>query len=167
MFIDERLFSTFRSSRFPVDNTFEFRGRKNFPRNVNEVMWHYWPMELQFEGKIKYWSGIRYLKKFKYGLSRSELGPRKTLPENTFASLAKWSIDTKVWNMCLQQRQIFHGHGIFQHFYHVTSFKSISIVFETGKHHSWPIPYPFGEQKPALPGRIQVSVPALSLWEYR
>ena len=65
------------------------------------------------------------------------------LSQKTLASLTKWSIDTKFWNICLQQRQIFHGHRIFQHFYHVTSFKSINIVFETGKYHSWPNTLPF------------------------
>ena len=45
--------------------------------------------------------------------------------------------------MCLWQRQIFDGHRIFQHFYHVTSLKSINIVFETGKYHSWHNTLPF------------------------
>ena len=45
--------------------------------------------------------------------------------------------------MCLRQRQIFHGDRIFQHFYHVTSFKSINIVLKTGKYHSWPNTLPF------------------------
>ena len=79
--------------------------------------------------------GIGYLKKFKYGSSRVQVHVK--LYQKTLASLAKWSIDTKVWNMCLQQRQIFHGHRIFQPFYHVTSIKSINIVFETGEYHSW------------------------------
>ena len=47
--------------------------------------------------------------------------------------------------MCLKQRQIFHGHRIFQHFYHVASFKSINIDFETGTSTTADlIPYPFG-----------------------
>ena len=85
---------------------------------------------------IKYWSSIRYLKKFEYGSSRVRVHIK--LYQKTLAAQAKWSIDTKVWNVCLWQRQVFHGHRIFQHFYHVTSFKSINIVFETGKYHSWP-----------------------------
>ena len=68
------------------------------------------------------------------------LGPHKT---KTLASLVKWSIDTKIWNMSLLH-QIFHGHRIFQHFYHMTSFKSINTVFEVGKYHSWPNNLPFG-----------------------
>ena len=87
--------------------------------------------------KINYWLGMGYLKKFKYWLSRVRVNVK--LYEKTLASLAKWSIDTKVWNMCLRQRQIFHSHRIFQHFFHVTNFKSINIVFETSKYHSWPI----------------------------
>ena len=45
--------------------------------------------------------------------------------------------------MCLWKRQIFHGHKVFQHSYYVTSFKSINIVFETGRYHSWPNTLPF------------------------
>ena len=79
--------------------------------------------------------GYRVFKKNQVRVE-SGSGPRKTLPE-------KWSIDTKVRNMCLRQRQIFHGHKISQHFYHVSSFKSINIVFETSKYHSWPNTLPF------------------------
>ena len=84
-------------------------------------------------------SGIK--KKFKYGSSRVPIHVK--IYQKTLASLQKWSIDTKVWNMCLRQRQIFHGHIIFQHFHHVASFKSINNVFETGKYHSWPNTLPF------------------------
>ena len=45
--------------------------------------------------------------------------------------------------MRLWQRQIFRGHRIFQHSHYVTSFKSINIVLETGKYHSWPNTLPF------------------------
>ena len=100
-----------------------------------------WGLGVERVWKIKYWSGIGYLKKFKYGSSRVRVHVK--LYQKTLALQAKWSIDTKVWNMCLRQRQIFHGHRIFQHFYHVTSFKSINIVFETGKYHSWPNTLPF------------------------
>ena len=62
--------------------------------------------------KIKYWSGIGYLKKFKYGLSRVRVHVK--LYQRTLASLEKWSRDTKVWNMCLRQCQIFHGHRDFR-----------------------------------------------------
>ena len=68
--------------------------------------------------------------------------------------------------MCLKQRQIFHGHRIFQHFHHVASFKSINSDFETGTSTTADlIPYPFvsgiEEQTPVLPGRIQLPIPAL------
>ena len=62
------------------------------------------------------------------------------------ASLAKWSIDKKVWNMRLWQRQIFRGHRILQHSHYVTSFKSINIVLETGKYHSWPNTLPLSSR---------------------
>ena len=91
--------------------------------------------------KIKCWSGIGYLKKFKYG--SSQVWVHVKLYHKTLASQAKWYIGTKVWDMCLRQRHIFHGHRIFQHLYHVTSFKSINFVFETGKCHSWPNTLPF------------------------
>ena len=85
--------------------------------------------------------GYRVFKKIKYGSSRVRV--HVELYQKTLASLTKWSIDTKVWNMCLQKCQIFHGHRNFQHFYLVTTFKSINIVFETGKYHSWPTTLPF------------------------
>ena len=91
-------------------------------------------------------------------------GPRKTLPENTYTT-SEVSQRPKVWNMCLGQCQIFYGHRICHHFYHVTSFKSIDIVLETGSATTNPIPYPFGsgieEQILVLPGWIQAPVPAL------
>ena len=78
---------------------------------------------------------VGYLWVFKKIQVRVETGPRKTLPEN--ACITSEVIHRhKVWNMCLRQRKIFHGHKIFQHFYHVLSFRSINIVFETGKYHS-------------------------------
>ena len=48
----------------------------------------------------------------------------------------------------------------------MTSIKSINIVFEIGKYHSWPAnTHPFGsgieEQIPTTPGRIQVRIPAV------
>ena len=46
-------------------------------------------------------------------------------------------------NMLLLQGQIFHGYRIFQHLKHMTSFKSVYIVFEDGKYHSWPNTLPF------------------------
>ena len=99
-----------------------------------------WLLGVERVWKIKYWSSLGYLKKFKYWLSRVRVHVKPY--QKTLASLAKWSIDTKV-GMCLRQRKIFHGHRIFQHFYHVMSFKSINIVFETGKYHSWPNTLPF------------------------
>ena len=92
--------------------------------------------------KIKYWSDIGYLKKFKYRSSRVRVHVK--LFQKTLASPAKWSIDTNVWNTCPRQCQIFHDQRTFQHFYHVTGFKLINnIVFETGKYHSWPNTLPF------------------------
>ena len=60
-------------------------------------------------------------------------GTRKILLESTWITS---EVITKIWNMCLQQRRIFHGHRIFQHFFHVTNVKSNNIVFETSKYHS-------------------------------
>ena len=85
--------------------------------------------------------GYRVFKKIQVRSSRVRVHVK--LYQKALASLAKWSIDTKVWNMSLWQRQIFHGHRFFQHLYHVTSFKSINIVFETGKYHSYPNTLPF------------------------
>ena len=61
------------------------------------------------------------------------------LHQKTLASQAMWSIDTKVLNIWQLQHQIFYGHRIFHHFYHIMlSFKSINIVFDIGKCRSWP-----------------------------
>ena len=106
---------------------------------------------------------VGYLKKNKYGSSRVRVQVK--LCQKTLASVAKWSIDTKVWNMCLWQRKIFRGHRTLQHFYHVSSFKSTNIVFETGKYHSWPNTLPFRVgywgANTLLPAQSQVLVPAL------
>ena len=100
-----------------------------------------WKLGVERVWKIKYWSGIGYLKKFKYGSSRVRVHVK--LYQKTLASLAKWSIDTKVWNMCLRQRQIFPWPQNFSAFYHVSSFKSINIFSETDKYHNWANPLPF------------------------
>ena len=106
---------------------------------------------------------VGYLKKIKDGSSQVRVHVK--LYQKTLASLAKWSMDTKVLNMCLWQSQIFRGHKVFQHFYHVMSFRSINIVLETGKYHSWPNTVPFRVRSwganTHTPGRIQVPVPAL------
>ena len=70
---------------------------------------------------------------------RGELGSGP-LYQRTFAALAKWFIDTKVWNICVYYNAKF---SMATEFYHVMSFKSINIVFETGKYHSWPNTLPF------------------------
>ena len=53
-----------------------------------------------------------------------------------YASLAQLSNDTKASCMCLLQHQISHHYRIFQHFCHITSFKSINIVSEVVKYDS-------------------------------
>ena len=88
--------------------------------------------------KIKYWLGIGYSKKFKYGSSWVQVHAK--LYQRTFAALAKWFIATKVWNICVYYNAKF---SMATEFYHVMSFKSINIVFETGKYHSWPNTLPF------------------------
>ena len=104
--------------------------------------------------KIKYWLGIGYSK-----------NSSKTLPENTCITSEVIHRHKGLEYMCLQKRQIFHGHRIFQHFYHVTSIKSINTVFETGKYHSWPNTLPFRVgywgANTRTSGRIQVHIPAL------
>ena len=101
---------------------------------------------------------------FKYGSSRVRVHVK--LFQKTLASLAKWSIDTTVWNMCLWQRQIFDGHRVFSIFImwqaSTQSILSLRLASTTADL----IPYPFGsgieEQIPVLPGRIQVPVPVLA-----
>ena len=92
-------------------------------------------------------------------------GPRKTLPVKTCITGEVIHRHKGLEYMCLQQCQIFHGHRIFQHLYHVTSFKSINIVFETGKHHSWPNTLPFRVRYWGVDTRV-VPVPALVLTHF-
>ena len=111
--------------------------RPSFPIRV--PIDHGWPNQwLQFDFSLKAWGGT--------GVENQVLIGYRVhikLCQKTLASLAKWSIVTKVWYMCLRQCHIFHGHRIFQQFYRVTSFKSINIFFEIGKYRSWPNTLPF------------------------
>ena len=59
-----------------------------------------------------------------------------TSPAKAFASLAKLATDTKASCTCLLQHQISHHYIIFQHFCHMTSFKSINFVSEVVKYDS-------------------------------
>ena len=63
--------------------------------------------------------------------------------------------------MCLLHHEIFHGHRIFQYFYHITSFKPINIVFEVCKYHSWPNTLTLWGANTCTPLRIQILVPPL------
>ena len=71
-------------------------------------------------------------------------GPHNTVPENTCIAsdminkhkcfeYVSWTMPNFPW----------HGHRIFSILCHVSSVKSINMVFETGKYHSWPNTLPF------------------------
>ena len=82
--------------------------------------------------------GIGYRVSIKFQLQlRSGTGPRKTLPENICIT-GKVIHRPKGFEYVLLQHQIFDGHRLFWHFYHMSSFKSISNVFKVVKYHSLP-----------------------------
>ena len=77
---------------------------------------------------------VRYQITFSYQPGRASV--QIQLYQKTFASLAKLSRDTKASCTCPLQHQIFHDYRIFQHFCHMTGFKSINIVLEVVRYNS-------------------------------
>ena len=63
-----------------------------FPSAISQ--WISFILGVERVWKIKYWSGVGYLKKIKYG--SSQVWVHVKLYQKTLASLAKWSIDTNV-----------------------------------------------------------------------
>ena len=69
------------------------------------------------------------------GRVESGSNPRKTLPENTCINSEVVHRHQGLEYLCTTTPN-FPWPQNFSAFYHVTSFKSINIVFETGKYHS-------------------------------
>ena len=93
-----------------------------------------------------------------------------TFCEKTLASLAKWSIDKKVWNICVydnaKSSMATEFFSIFINL-QVSNQSILSLILASTTADL--IPNPFGsgieEQTPVLAGRIQIPTPALSLTE--
>ena len=102
---------------------------------------------------------------------RSSIGSgtclRKTLPEST--CMAKWSLKQRFWITFLQHHQTFHGHRIFQHFIIKWQASILSLKLFSTTTDLIPNPFESGieEHIPALPGRIQVSVPSPNISQQR
>ena len=103
--------------------------------------WTYSTLGVERVWKYKDGSGIGYQLNFNYGSERVRVYVK--LYQKNLESLAKWSIDTKVLNVCHCNIKFMMATDFFGIFYHMLNFKSYNIFFEVGKYHSWPNTLPF------------------------
>ena len=85
---------------------------------------------------------------------------------NTLASQAKWSIETKVLNMCQLQPLIFHGHRIFRNLsiWRASNEPILSLMLANSTADRIPKPFQqnrIEEQKAVFQGWVQIPIPSL------